>query len=95
MWGCSSFSPLAKLLGDFSQTPHNPANPVVTLPSEKRLSQSSAATGLVSDPWSVVHGSSPLHTSSLPIAAGRGRFGYVRYARRAFPDRGRSSGQKA
>ena len=32
MWGCSGFSPLVKLLGDFSQTPHNPANPVVTLP---------------------------------------------------------------
>lgn len=46
----------------------------------KPTSSSPAATGLVFGPWSVVHGSIPLHTSALPAAAGHGRFCFVEYA---------------
>jgi len=50
MWGCSGFSPLARLLGDFSQNPLNPVNPVVALLCEIRLSPLPGATGLVYGP---------------------------------------------
>jgi len=47
---CSGFYFLASLLGDFSQTPLDPVNPVVTLLCEKTVKPQTGATGLVCAP---------------------------------------------